>query len=139
MKRVLTVLLLAVLLAGCWTPDDNDLLDRVNRYRTELGLPTVDRSDTLHDIACKRAGDLLAAGTIKHGTQADAVASMAEYGPWRWMGEDLAVDTSTSNVFAAFVASPTHRAVLIDERWTRAGICVLHSTGAIWVVARFTD
>ena len=52
-------------------------------------------------------------------------ARVTDYGPW-YIGEDLAWQpfrrATARRVAAAWLASPPHRAVLLDERFTHLGV-----------------
>jgi len=53
--------------------------------------------------------------------------------------ENLAVgNVSADGIVAAWMASPGHRANILDGRLTRTGVAAVYSGGKWWVVANFT-
>jgi uncharacterized protein YkwD len=102
-----------------------DLLRLVNDWRVARGLNALADSASLRDVAREHSRDMLARGYFGHETPegrtpSDRVTSAGL--TWTAVGENLAGGWSLPQaVFEAWLASPSHRQNLEDERWTHAG------------------
>lgn len=103
-----------------------DLLDLLNAQRTAVGVPPVTYCPALGLAAQLYTNTLATAGLpLSHsvdGTTYGERANAAGYTGWSVVGENLARgQTNVAQVHAAWVASPTHYANLIDPRFTHVG------------------
>jgi len=104
------------------------LEDLVNDYRVRMGLPPLEVLPEAKDLA---RGHSVHMGVHHPGffdhcnPEGDLPANRAETAGLRFVsiGENLAAGQATpSEVFAAWLQSPAHKAVLDDPRWTHMGI-----------------
>lgn len=166
LKRLLTLGLFALTAAGCTftqpPPADADfakacsvpadqqaLLDEVlglvNDAREAEGLIPVVLDPTLCDVAdayaCEMiAGDFFAHENPRTGTGAGRRLTAAGY-IYYAMGENLAVGhDSAEDVVAAWLASPEHRANILDPAWREVGVAVRNGGDYGWYwVQEFAD
>ena len=108
------------------------VLCRVNAERTERGLPPLRRAAGLETSAQRHAVDMVARRYFAHvspsGGNVEKRARRAGYltAPCYVLGEDLArapADAASADaVVDAWMASPGHRAVILDGEFREAGI-----------------
>jgi uncharacterized protein YkwD len=123
------------------------LLDLMNRARSEVGVALLERDAALDEVALARARNLITNGYFDHYA-ADGESAFSELAArgirYRLAGENLARNNyiETRTVQAAFdglMASPGHRANVLEERFAHAGIAAVQS-GHMWVyVTVFKD
>lgn len=97
-----------------------------NRFRAERGLKPFSQNSVLSELASAHACDMARRGTVTHrdhaGLRAGQRASRAGY-HWRRIGENVgARANSVSEVVAAWIASPGHRANIMDRKMREFGL-----------------
>lgn len=97
-----------------------------NRFRAQRGLKPFSQNAVLSRLAAAHACDMAKRGTVTHkdasGLRAGQRASMAGY-QWRRIGENVGARANTVNeVIAAWIASPGHRANIMDRRMREFGL-----------------
>ncbi len=133
----MSVLLALVLAAGIVSPasyDERHILWHVNVERAALGLPAIARCNGLMPIAEWRAQAIRSA--FAHN-----LAGVERRIPYRWsaVSEILAWTTFrdwSGWMAQAWMASPSHRAVIVD-RWRCWGSGVVRAGGGTWAVVVF--
>jgi uncharacterized protein YkwD len=114
------------------TITSNDLLSETNQQRTNNSLQPLKLSDTLSKAAFMKAQDMFKQQYWAH-TAPDGKT------PWFWFnevgynyayaGENLAKDFSTAGaVTTAWMASPDHRANILDSHYTEMGLATVDGT-----------
>jgi uncharacterized protein YkwD len=110
------------------TPRLNRRRDRVinltNAQRTASGLADLQTSVELTDSAQRYADHLAVDGNFSH-TDGSVLASRVSATGYRYqfLGENLALgQRSAHSVVAAWMASPDHRANMLDPRFTQMGV-----------------
>jgi uncharacterized protein YkwD len=111
------------------------LLCVIDAARTARGLPAVRQSDQLAQAAQGHAGDMVVRRFFAHvtpggstlGDRVRATGYMSGRRDWE-LGEAIAwaqepLDTAVS-LMGAWLASPPHRAIILDRRFTEVGIGV---------------
>ena len=115
------------------------LFASMNTARTEAGLPPLESDDTLAEVALIRAGDLVARHYFDHYSP-DGGSAFSELGlhgvAYGLAGENLArnnypVARSVEVAFDGLMASPGHRANILEPRFRAAGIAAV-ADGAQW-------
>ncbi len=121
------------------------LADLTNQARAGEGEPTLTRNTVLDTAAQMKADDMAAKSYFAH-TSPEGIT------PWYWFtkagynfvyaGENLAVDFNESvNVENAWLNSPTHRANILNARFSEIGIATAQGTykgkPTIFVVQEF--
>ena len=103
----------------------------IRGIRRAAGLESVRSSVALRHSAIYKARRIAECKRFTHNPCGDSLAvpfhraHVTDHGPW-FIGEDLAWQlfrrATARRVAAAWLASPKHRAVLLDERFTHLGI-----------------
>lgn len=121
------------------------LVDLANEDRTLEGITTLSVSPALEEAARMKAEDMASKGYFAHTSPEGKT-------PWYWFekagyvytraGENLAVDfVDSSDVNKAWLASPTHRANIMNSKFTEIGIAtaegIYQGRTTIFVVQMF--
>ncbi|TSA46334.1 CAP domain-containing protein [bacterium] len=104
------------------------VIDLTNADRTEKGLSILKENDKLKKAAENKADDMVLNDYFSHNSPEGLT-------PWHWMeqekydynyaGENLAMDfTTAEKMNEAWLASPTHRANILNEKYKNIGIAV---------------
>lgn len=130
---------------SCVDPPDGPrladaMLDAINRERTKRELPTLHPSNDLEQIADFYACRLIEGAFFSHrdpfeGSTLDVRAANFGYAFWK-IGENLAAGQPTVEAaMAELMASPRHRANILDAAYTEIGISVKvgGDLGIYWV------
>jgi uncharacterized protein YkwD len=133
MRKVATlaISLLAVLLVAC-SPEETSHALAVNAFRQANGVPALGWDDTLYAKAHAWSQQMADAGKISHSTLRDGAPA-----DWRILGENVAVNSSLEGAMTALENSPSHRANLLDRRFTRGAVGVVFAKGVYWVTEEF--
>lgn len=119
MKKLLiftfSILLFLSLTANAYA---DSLTGAVNQQRAIYGIRPVVEVWKLNSTAQRRACDLYKSGQWSHYGWQRYIYGI---GYW-WVGENIARDYNESGAMGAFMASPTHRANILDKRFTQIGI-----------------
>lgn len=118
-----------------------ELLDRLNLLRIEEGEEPLAWSAALAEIAAGHGAEMYAEGYFSHvspvtGSVADRLAVQGM--PFRVAGENLALNPTVDGVHGGLAASPSHRATMLEPRFTRVGISVHDGPLGLMVVQVFT-
>jgi len=125
-----------------------DLVARMNNVRVAGGLGPLQHDAPLDAVAAARAADLLDRGYFAHFGPAgqSAFTELAARGiSYGLAGENLArnnyPDSQTMDVaFEGLMASPTHRANILEPRFASVGATVVRSDDGMWIyVTVFKD
>jgi uncharacterized protein YkwD len=123
------------------------LLDLMNAAREREKLLTLERSGALDEVALVRARSLVANGYFDHYAPdgESAFSELAVRGiRYRLAGENLARNNypearTVSAAFDGLMASPGHRANILEERFSSVGVAAVQS-GRMWIyVTVFTN
>ena len=106
----------------------NTIISLTNQERVQENLPPLTTNSKLTSAAAQKASDMLAHDYFAH-------ISPSGVTPWFWMskvgytyqvaGENLAIDfTEAEDVVSAWMASPTHRANIVQPDYTETGVAV---------------
>jgi uncharacterized protein YkwD len=132
--------------------DESCIAAAINSDRAAAGLPALPVDGGLSAYSRSHSSAMAAAGTIFHSggspsnqIPADSAFRAALPLPWRDaavagenVGDDSADDCAGMN--AAFMASPPHKANILDARWTTMGVGVAFSAaGGLYVTEDFAD
>lgn len=109
-----------------------ELLDRTNAARAAEGQAPLARADDLVAVARGHAQRMADEGRIFHNANL-----RDEVDGWQVVGENVGRAGSIAEVHDAFMASPAHRANVVESRFTQAGMGVVDLNGELWVVEVF--
>lgn len=106
-----------------------DVVNDTNKERAKLGLEPLTLSPVLSQAALSKGQDMFTeqywAHTSPQGKEPWAFMRAAGYN-YQVAGENLARDfDDTTDMVAAWMASPTHRANIVNSRYTEIGIAVI--------------
>ena len=136
-RKVLVVFLTGFLLFGAataasaqgLTSSESSLFSVINSARTSHGLAPVQVDYRLVRTARGHSADMLRRQYFSHGAFTARVRASGAAGPV--FGEDLAWGPmSASWVVSQWLASPTHRHILLTPSWREVGIGVVAATAA---------
>lgn len=105
------------------------VVELTNQERARLGLPGVTLNATLSQAALAKGQDMMTdqywAHTAPDGKQPWDFIRVAGYG-YQVAGENLARDFSTTtDMMGAWMASPTHRANIANQKYKEIGVAVI--------------
>ncbi len=127
------LVVVAALAVGCTKNlEAFDSLQRVNAERTAHGLAPLALDDTLVAKAQAWAETMAAGGTVRHSTLTDGVPA-----GWTSLAENVGSATTVAEMHSLLMASPPHRANILEGRSNRIGTGVATAGGRIYVVQVF--
>jgi uncharacterized protein YkwD len=135
---ILAVVLLAIAAAGCLPEEEQSFLTRTNDLRRSVGVAPLKNHATLNQKAESWAHHMASTGRLQHSTLTAGLGSIN----WSALGENVGYSSPRNLVYLsihnAFVASPSHRANLVNRNYTHMGVGVAKdSAGRVWVVEVF--
>lgn len=120
--------------------DGRDLLAAINRERARLGAPALRRDPLLDRVAVAHARNLAGRGVLAHRpTPEDGPVERlqrARVGAER-VAENLARAQTLTDAHARWMASPSHRANVLDPALDTLGLGVATREGELYVVELF--
>jgi hypothetical protein len=128
----------AALASPAFASPAGDLGVATNASRTSNGLPALAVKASLTAVAQAWANQLAAANVLSHNP-----ALRNQVSDWSVLGENVGMAGDIPTVQAAFMASPPHRANILDPRYTQMGVgsatSIYPSCGCkvLWVVVDF--
>lgn len=135
----LTILLAAPALAAP-SADEARLLRLVNEERARAGAEALDWDDALAEVARAHAAEMRAMGGITHRSRdgSDVTDRVVRAGlRLQRVAENVGRGPSLDETHGALMASPGHRANLLDERLALAGFGVVSGDDGWWIVQDF--
>ncbi len=115
--------------------DERQLLDLLNGARTSHGLPPLRIEATLETGAARHTASMADGGGLFHTSMTGSAPS-----GWTRLGENVVVAGSAPAAHLLLMASPTHRAAMLDGHFDEVGIGVTHGGGAShWVSMKLAD
>lgn len=139
-KRLALVLaapLLVLGLAACEpTPQQDAVRGHINQSRRAAGLPALGDDVTVRLKAQAWAEQLAAKGSLSHSDLSAGLDAV----PWVSIGENVGSGSSIGQVHESYMASPRHRANILDRRWDRVGTGhAVGGNGQVYTVQVFVD
>ena len=134
------LLLLSFLIGSAVSAPAEDLLDRINRIRSEEGLTALLPSGPAEEAAREYTEDLAAGAPFSH---VDAAGNTADRryrdagGTGLKAGEILGRGPDLLSIFAGWLESPRHREVLLGPDWTRGGVGITSRDGTVYAAVTF--
>lgn len=121
-----------VYVIGTKTQVQNEILKKMNNYRTSAGLSSLSLDSNLNSIANTRAEEISRTNCFSH-IRPDG-SRVVELFPNRWSGENIAYgQTSASAVAESWYNSTSHRANILNTHYTKMGVSVYMKDGvAYW-------
>lgn len=113
---------------------EDQLFDLINAERAAEGLPALKEHSDLTAGAEYQAEAVAAAGELFHNPDLGDVTD-----GWELIGENVGYGGSVSIVHDALMASPGHRANILNANYTHVGVGVVVEDGTVWVAEVFMD
>ncbi len=126
------------LAAPAFASPSSDLASATNAARASSGLPSLATNAQLNAVAQAWANQLAAAGVLSHNP-----GLRSQVTGWQVLGENVGMAGDIPTVQRLFMASPAHRANILDTRYTQMGVGSATSVVAsctctvLWVVVDF--
>lgn len=133
-----TIVAMAGLLTGgagsatAATTSEQAFTAALNAERVARGLPALAVRADLVDAARAQSARMGSSNTLYHNP--DLTSDVTN---WRWVGENVGYGPDATVVHAALMASPAHRANILDTDYTEIGIGTVTVDGRIWVTQVF--
>ena len=127
-----TVVVLGLSPAGAASSDEARLLALTNEVRAANGLSPLTINGQITGVAQRWAGVLAERGVLSHNSSLPSQVT-----GWKDLGENVGVGGTTDAVHAGFLASPTHRANVVDPAFTQVGFGIVRPDARIFVVVVF--
>ncbi|MBW3621265.1 MAG: cell wall-binding repeat-containing protein [Actinobacteria bacterium] len=108
----------------------------LNAERTARGLPGLANSAALRTVARRHAQRMMTEGTIFHNERLREDVE-AVFPAWASIGENVGYGPSVPRVHEAFLASPAHRANILDPDWGWVGIGVVSGGSRLFMTQNF--
>ncbi|HYI61641.1 MAG TPA: CAP domain-containing protein [Acidimicrobiales bacterium] len=110
-------IVLTLALAACMSAEQTRAVDALNRDRRAHGLRSLPTHDALNQKAQAWADKIARDNRLSHSNLAQGLP-----GCYRSAGENVGYDSSVEAVEAGYMASPGHRANILDRKWTHVGV-----------------
>jgi uncharacterized protein YkwD len=133
---LLTAILLAASLlsapsASAATTREGRLLAKINATRTSHGLAPLHEKPYLTRYARHHARQMAARGGLFHTADFGVLCC------WSVIGENVGYNSTVPRMHRAFLASPPHRANILNPAVRQAGIGIVKVNGELWVTEIF--
>lgn len=106
--------------------------EAINAYRAEAGVAPLVQRRQLQRVARAWASELARTQLLAHNPDLPG-----QVRPFYVVGENVGVGPDWRTVYAAFMASPPHRANILDRDYASVGIGWLREGAHVWVVVVF--
>lgn len=131
MRKLFAAGVVACLLAAC-TPAEQAYV-HVAVTRSAAHLPSLCIDQEAEQLAEWWVHELATSGDLRHSFSTRFVTD------WTRVGETVGYGGSVEVVHDAFLASPTHRAIILDPDYDCVGVGVEETAQRVWVVYEFVD
>ena len=118
--------------AAATTSVEQSFITDLNQARTAHGHRALLVRADLETVARAQASRMAHTNTLYHNPNLTT-----EVTHWAWVGENVGYGPDEPTVHAAFMASPPHRANILDTDYTEIGIGVVTAAGRVWVAEVF--
>ena len=113
------------------TADEQLMVDMINKERIAAGVSPVKLDLRLASVGRAKANDLKANNYFSHTspTYGSPWAMMQQVGiTVRWAGENISGNKSVAGSMASLMLSPSHRANILDPRFTHVGVGIAYGS-----------
>ena len=106
----------------------------INKSRAAYDRGALGLNNSLSNYARKWSATMASKNRLYHNPY---LAQWLRTWSWRILGENVGVGGSILSLHRAFVASPGHRANILDRRFRNVGVGIVSSGGRLWVTVIF--
>ena len=111
---------------------ENAFALKINSARAAAGLPPLRVTSDLTSYARSHSAAMMGQGALFHTSNWSAICC------WTGLAENVGTGTSVAQIHAMFMASPGHRANILDRSMRQVGVGVVRSaSGQLWVTEIF--
>lgn len=103
-----------------------------NRERASAGLPALAVADDLVAVARTHSVRMADGGDLHHNP-----SLTSDVADWQRVGENVGRGPDVDVIHTAFMASPAHRANILEAGWSEVGVGVEVRDGRVWVTQVF--
>ena len=128
-----TFMALAAPSASALSSYESCFVNSLNSERAAVGRPKLAVKSDLVANARNHSEDMAADGTIYHNSK---LSSQID-GNWWALGENVGMGPSCGSIHDAFMASPGHKANILDRDYNQIGVGVVVKDGTIYVTEVF--
>lgn len=118
--------------AALANPDEDHFAARVNQERAANGLPALTHVADLQAIAVEHSKRMAASNSLHHNPNLSTQVTS-----WSRLSENVGYGGGAETVHLALMASPGHRANILDPAVSQMGIGVVWSGTRLWVTQVF--
>ena len=131
---VLAVFVLGAATAGPAgaTSTESAVTSKINSARASRGVHRLTTRSDLVAVARGQARRMAARNVLYHNP---SLAQQVRN--FRWVGENVGYGPSVALVHSAFMASPGHKANLLDRDYTEVGVGAVWANGRVWIAEVF--
>jgi hypothetical protein len=114
-------------------PDEGSFFSAVNSARSANGLPALAYSGELAAVARRQAERMASSNKLYHNPSLGS-----EVSGWQIVAENVGYGPTWSGIQQAFMASPDHRANILDPQLSQLGVgTAVGNDGRLWVAQVF--
>ena len=106
------------------------MLEKVNHARVQRGIHRLRMEDYVVTLAREHNLAMARQDRLFHTT--DLGTKLTGRVRWHVWGENIGAGTSVDGLFKAYMASPDHRANILDRRFDHVGISFVVRDGVMW-------
>ena len=114
------------------TSTEASVTSKVNAARSARGIHRLGTRNDLVAVARAQARRMAARNVLYHNP-----GLAREVRNFRWVGENVGYGPDVASVHAAFMASPGHKANLLDRDYTQVGVGAVWANGRVWIAQVF--
>ncbi|MFN2526961.1 MAG: CAP domain-containing protein [Actinomycetota bacterium] len=118
--------------SACITAEESALAGEINATRARHGLKTLRVDPELSRVAALHSYWMARKGKLYHSRRLDWKITN-----WSSFAENVGVGGSALATLPEFMASPPHRATILEPSWSYLGVAVNQGGGASWVTTIF--
>jgi uncharacterized protein YkwD len=128
---LLAVSLLSAPAASAASSREDLMVAKINATRTSLGLHALHSTPSLMAYAHHHARSMADRGVLFHTTNFQVICC------WQAVAENIGRGHSVAGLHRAFLASPPHRANLLNGSLRQVGIGIVEEGGQLWITEVF--
>ena len=120
--------------AGVVSSSEKQMVALINKARAASGRAPLQLSNVLSYYAGKHSAKMAAKNKLYHNPY---LAQWLSGYSWRVLGENVGMGGSITQLHAAFMGSPGHRANNLSKAYKRVGVGVVSKNGRLWITVIF--
>lgn len=118
--------------AACITTEESAVAGEINSIRGRHGLAALRLDAELSRVAALHSYWMARKAKLYHSGRLEWKITN-----WSSFAENVGVGSTALGTIPEFMASPPHRATILDPSWAYLGVAVNHGAGAAWTTTIF--